>query len=1075
MTVHTINVTPFGLPKSGFPQLNRHAGSAPSTMSENTSSDGPEASRAAADARVEQDYLKRTSAGSRVSVPSESTLGRWVTALKFVIRSSAFKQLEDIFGGHGAFTHIDHSKGDIWFDGGRKKINKDSPALNDIPGAKALFDNLMVIAKKLSPFETLHRRDIYDFVESSHTANTVALSVVGQFISGPGPKALPDHQVPVDILRKTGEAETQHNLLAALKKQIEAPGTKPGLESINVEIAPYSVFWREEQPQPVRMNLKQLMTTYGLEVPTTLEALDNLERVLFAPRLSAPSAGDYGGLHSKSVPLNDDAQKKISETVSAWKSLQAQVPLNEGGKPPSLFDYLSRAVPASKSALAETDPEAFLKALIDTPLARALGKQLQEAIGALPTPASAQEALLTALGLDANRGAAVTDRNNLAGYNLRQEDNVGRTPAEIVKRFETHMEGIVGPKMGKVAAFQLMSMWAAEFTVKEVPPSVSFGSLQWLMFSGEVFYREQRAPGSSVGKSYDQIREQGGLQPVTLEQEYQAKAAAVQAVIDWGIATNIIKENGEGYTEETIASVTAAMEKEVKRLAGTLEGVLAPLPTRQALALPELKRVYGEENADLFDKKIFSRRVGLITQRASLLDLYMSGKLYPGHTWKSNDSRLSDKAVGEGINKLPNIRKDFVGVFDAYADSFSKAAGDMFLYQLSQLRSDDRKRFEFGAVEIHHLSQAGLSNFPKGSENDALFQLFGVGAFLIKTRLNGEAVDYIYSPQLGRIIKNGDPLPGVSKAWSVYSRRGPRFLSLNVGGGQHPIKTIWHRLGANERPAPHTPAPRNTPTERFSYFSREISILCKASVNELKAAANGMTDTEKSSARMKVIMSFLLSLVPFHDLVKNIINGDKHEAVISGIFDFVGLLNPAAKGGFSAVKVGAKSVSSALAFFKGVAKSGGKAAIPFKGFYDTGKGVFTLGKTTLKAAPTVNLASFTERLHLNGRSWDIPHGANTQTIADGTYRPLGNGGSDVPAVAVKQGNNWYAFDAETLQPYGPALKDFTPVTVKELRSLRYDTATSVKDSDGVVEAIGDYTNASSAPTPPPQPSKLQGR
>ncbi|WP_219269423.1 hypothetical protein [Pseudomonas sp. Xaverov 259] len=1070
MTVHSANVLPFGAPKNNFPQPNLHANSAPSSISENAAPEGTEASRKAADARVEQDYLKQASAGSRVSVPPESTLGRWVTALKSVIRSSAFKQLEDRFGGQGAFTHIDHSKGEVWFDGGRKKLNKDSPELNDVPGAKALFDNLMVIAKKLAPFETLHRRDIYDFVESSHTANTVASSVVGQFISGPSPNALSDHQVPVDILRKTGEAETQHNVVAALKKQIEAPGTKPGLESITVEIAPYSVFWREEQPQPVTMNLKQLMTRYGLEVPTTLEALANLECVLFAPRLSAPSAGDYGGLHTKSVPLSEDAQKKISETVSAWKSLQTQVPLNEGGMSPSLFDYLSRAVPASKSALAETDPEAFLKALIDTPQARELGKQLQEAIGALPTSTSAQEALLTALGLEANRGAAVTDRNNLAGYNLRQEDNVGRMPAEIVKRFEAHMESIVGPKMAKVAAFQLMSMWAAEFTVKEVPPSVSFGSPQWLMFSGEVFYREQRAPGSSVGKRYDQIREQGQLQPVTLEQEYQAKAAAVQAVIDWGIATNIIKENSEGYSEETIASVTAAMEKQAKRLAGTLEGILAPLPTRQELALPELKRVYGEENADLFDKKIFSRRVGLITHSASLLDLFMSGKLYPGHTWRSNDSRLSDKVVREGINKLPNIKKDFVGVFDAYADSFSKAAGEMFLHQLSQLRSEDRKRFEFGAVEIHHLSQSKDSNFPKDSESSALFDLFGVGSFLIKTTLNGEAVEYVYSPQLGRIIKNGDPLPGVSETWTIKRSHRAPFFSLNVGGQRHVIKTIWHTVGADERPEPHILAPGNTPTDRFSTFAGKISYLYKEAVSKLKDAANGMTDTEKSSARNKVAMSFLLSLLPFHDLVSNIIKGDKHEAVISGVFDFIGLFNPAAKGGFKAVTVGAKGVSSALTFFKGAAKSGGKAAIPFKGFYDSGKGLFKLGNTALKAAPPVNLTSFTERLHLRGRSWDIPHGANTQTIADGTYRPLSNSGSDVPVVAAQRGNNWYAFDVETLQPYGPALKDFTPITVKELGNLRYDTATSAKDSDGVIEAIGNYANASSAPTPPPQPS-----
>ncbi|OAE13497.1 hypothetical protein AZH11_05835 [Pseudomonas simiae] len=160
-------------------------------MSENTSSGGPEAARTAADARVEQDYLKQPSAGSHVPVPPESTLGRWVEALKFATHSSAFKQLEDMLGGYGAFTHIEPRKGEIWFDGGLNKIHRDSPALNDIPGGKELFDNLMTLAKKLAPYETLSRRDVYQLYREGHTPNTVASNVVGQFIYGQRPKRCP--------------------------------------------------------------------------------------------------------------------------------------------------------------------------------------------------------------------------------------------------------------------------------------------------------------------------------------------------------------------------------------------------------------------------------------------------------------------------------------------------------------------------------------------------------------------------------------------------------------------------------------------------------------------------------------------------------------------------------------------------------------------------------------------------------------------------------------------------------------------------------------------------------------------
>lgn len=1064
MTVHNINIAPLGSPKNDVPQFNPGASSAPSTTHENTSAGSTETSRAAADARLKQDSLKQQSAGSRLPVPPESTLGGWLEALRFATNSSAFTQLE---GARGAFTHIDHSKGEIWFDGGHRKINRDSPELDAIPGGKALFDNLMIIAKKLVPDSTFRRGDVFKIEELGHSTYTVDSNFIRQFIDDPKSNSMADDHVPATILNKTGEAETQHNLLAALKKQIEAPGAKPDLESIVVEIAPHSAFWRKDQPQPITMNLKQLMAAYGLQVPTTLEALANLERVLFTPPLSAPREGNYGGLLTKSVPLGEDAQKKIIETVSAWKALQTQVPLDAEGKAPSLFEYLKRAVPESSNALADTHPEAFLKALIDTPQARALGKQLQEAIGALPTATSGQEALLTALGLEANKSSAGLERDNLAGYNLRQPDNVGRTAAEIVKRFETHMAGIVGPEMAKVAAYQLLAMSAPEFLVTDVPESVTFGSPQWVMFSAEVYRREQSTPGSSAGQSYVQIRAQADLEPVTLEQESQTKAAALQAVVDWGLAKGIIKENSEGYSAETIASVTAALEEEANRMATALKGVLAPLPTRRDLALAALTQIYGEENAHLFEKKILTRPMGLNLKKDTLLNLFMSGELTA--SWSSTDSTLTTAVLHAGIKKLPDIKKEFVEKFDEYTDSFSKAAGEMFAYQVSQLPDEDLKRFEFGKMEMRHLSQPAGSNFPKDSESNALFQMFGSGAFLITTVLEGKKVEYIYSPQLGKIIKNGDPLPGVPEGWSVDSSRTAPFFSLNVAGKRYNLKPIWKYGGAEELPPPHILKPRNTPSPRVGVLAGQVSELYKKAVDDLKDAANGMSDSEKRRARTKMFKNFMLSLLPFHDLIKNIIEGDKHEAVVSGVFDFVGLFIPGAKGGFQGVKVGAKGVGSAVAFFKGAVKAGVKAANPVGAFYDSGSGLFKVCKTALNAAPPVNLSSFSSKLRIPGRSWDIPHGGYKQTIAEGTYQPLGENGAKVPVVAVKQGNNWYAFDHQTLEHYGPQLPGFTPIKVKELRDLRYDTGTSVKDGNDHAETAGEFQENASGPTPPQQP------
>ncbi|OAE13494.1 hypothetical protein AZH11_05820 [Pseudomonas simiae] len=408
------------------------------------------------------------------------------------------------------------------------------------------------------------------------------------------------------------------------------------------------------------------------------------------------------------------------------------------------------------------------------------------------------------------------------------------------------------------------------------------------------------------------------------------------------------------------------------------------------------------------------------------------------------------------MKKLPDIKKEFSEQFDAYTDSFSKAAGEMFQYHVSQLRDEDRKRFEFGAIETRHLSQPADSNFPKDSESNALFQMFGSGAFLITTALNGETVEYIYSPQLGGIIKNGDPLPGVPEGWSVKSSHRAPLFSVSVGGKRYNLKAIWRTGGDSQLDEPHTLKPRNTSSERSGMLAGQISTLYKNAISQLKDAANGMSDSEKSSARWKIVNNFILGLLPFHDLVKNIIEGNKHDAVVSGVFDFIGLFNPAAKGGFKAASVGAKGVSSALTFLKGAAKSGLKAANPLGAVYDAGSGLFKLGKTALNAGPPASLSSFANRCRLSGRSWDIPHGGSKQTIAEGTYRRPGERSSNTPVVAVKQGNNWYALDFQTLKPYGPVLNDFTPITVKELRNLRYDIGTSVKDGSGPVETVGEF-------------------
>ncbi|MBV4452868.1 MULTISPECIES: hypothetical protein [Pseudomonas] len=1081
MTVLNPGSARFGSAKSNFPQEDINANSAPPIISGSSAADDSEATRAAADARLKQDSIARHAPGARIPVPAESTLGRWLEALKQVINSTAFKRLEEIFGGRGSFSHIDPNKGEIWLDGGRVKITRDSAELDSIPGGKELFDNVMTIGKKMTPYGILSRHDV--FKSDASGANTVDSNVVQQFLYGPGPGALPDHHVPADILRKTGEADTRHNLLGALKKQIETPGVKPDLESITVEIAPHSVLWSAAQTQPVTMNLKQLLAAYGLQVPTTSQALANLELTLFTPPLSAPAQANYGGLLSKAVPLGEEEQKKINETVSAWKVQQTQVRVDSSGRTQSLFNYLARALSESQRALAETDPQAFLNALINTPQARALGKQLQEAIGALPTPSSGQEALLAALGLEADP-AGGQERNNLAGYNLRQRDNVGRTPADIVERFQDHMEGRVGRDMAKAGAYQLLAMSAPEFLAKDVPPNLVYGSQQWAAFSAAVSRREQDTPGSTAGKTYAEIMQHDALEPVTEAGHHQVQLAAMTSVIDWGIANGVIEESKDGnYSPETIERVFAAMQAQAERLISTVESLAATMPTRKDVALAELKRVYGEEKAHLFEKKVF-RRSGQPSRddsRYSLLDIYMSGELRSYH-WDSNSHEAYIGAFASGFSKLESAQKKFDEAFDQYTDNLSKAAGVNFQYQLSQLPAEERERFERGSVVVHHLNASSFSPFPEGSDEHPVFKLFGVGAVLFETHHEGKVVKYVFSPTLGKIIKAGEPFPGAPEGWNINvsvrrrkdggGYRRTRY-GLTVGDKFYELKENHQTAKSLEAlPESHSALGTKELSARSEELAKGVTSMYSNAVNEFRKSARGVTEREKVEAQRKFLTNFLLGLVPFHNFIKSIVEGNKHDAVVYGLLDFLGLIVPGFKGGYAGAKIGAKGLGSALGFIKGFAKAGLKAANPFGSIYDAGKGVFKLGKTVVKSLPSVKFSLFDKARNLSGRSgsWNIPQGGYKQTIADGTYRRLGGDGAPVSVLATQQNGKWYALDPKTMSPYGTALKGFTPTNVQDLRDLRQGTAVSIKDGSSFKESQQEHQDIQARPGTAPTPS-----
>ncbi|WP_411382189.1 hypothetical protein [Pseudomonas sp. MPB26] len=1018
-------------------------------------------SRRQSDADLAKAYAEQLSSKAvRLHVSHASTLGRWLEALKLILNSPVLKQMAELMGAELTDINVDPVKGEISVRYRGTRDNK-TVALADIPGGSDIFDALIAAAKVLTPNgvlsipgyfkdDTVAMNDVQRFYgETPHLRPEQQDERVKALKHHPvfkGQGGLPDDSHLEQILRRVGNAQTLHNMLILMREQIEKNDANVDVDAIVVQIAPHSDLWREHLKQPVTISLKAFITHHGWKVPLTRDDLINLERVLSAPPLNAPIEADFGGLLTKDVPLDEEGQKKLIEAVNVWKTRQSQVPT----KGASLFDYLLRYVPVELRQQVGDAPEALLKRLINTPQALALGKQLQEAIGALPTQNSAREALLAALGLEADPGGGA-QRNNLAGYDLRQKDNWGRSPAEIVRRFEQHLEARFGPQIAKMVAYQLLAMSAPEFLVKDVPPSMVYGSQQWASFSAAVTRIEQASPGGSAGRNYAQIMQDDVLSPITEQGQSELELSAMRAVIDWGIANGVIEQSADDtYSPQAIDRAAVALQKQADGVLEAAQTLTTPMPTRRELALAELRRVYGSEYEHLFEDKTLlgdlpsgSRKRGTY----SLLDIYMSGELEK-HDWTSARNDFSTAVFRAGISKLPDIKATFDEQFSAYVDRLKKASGGLFQYQVSQLPVEDRLMIERGKVTTFSLGIPDRNAGPVRPDHP-MFKYVNSDAIIIRAELDGKTCHYLYSPSQGKIIKDADPSrPGLqfpqSRLYFSMERPG------RPGEQEETVTILWQTLGTpwpskdkvdfaalsiypsksleTPLPGPHSMPRADVPSPRINELSETVGAYYCRGLEDLKTAAKGETPQERDERFNKAAGQFLLSFIPFYDAIKNFKEGNVAMGLLYAVLDVIGFVVPGVKGGSQAIKVGSRGLGAALSFLKGFTKAGLEAVNPLAGIFDIGRGVFSLGRKGFKQLRSTQFSMVDKLRHARGRSgsFDIPHAARSEPIAEGIYRPVRANAEPVPVVAVQRNGKWYAYDQKTMLAYGAPLKGFTP-------------------------------------------------
>lgn len=1019
-------------------------------------------SRAAADVEVAKSYAQALAEGNHkasgqsalVRVPQASTLGRWRAQVNSAFKDPGFLAWASKQNINTGYLKINPSRGEIsGYVGGSIKTF----SLSDDSGWSDVSRTLLSVAKVFAPEpgqaliyplygrdDQLHFRLVAQFYGEpllSTTAEVTArarqlsvnpnFSLPDQYVSARSDAALSAHQ------QALGDNADRHALITALRAQVNDGEGRIDLDAVTIPLDPRSSMFASQQRADI--SVAQFLTLNGNKVAVNAEqALEAALALSFDLAHRKPGV-DSGGAKGLGITLGRTSLRKRQALVNAWKGAQpikvseAQVGPGAG----SLLSLLINALaPATRKMIADK-PAWVVDQLIRSPAALKLGGDLHNVLTPLKTSTSAIESVYAALVHELD-GSADKSRFNVAGYDLYNQDNVGASAAEVLKRFIAHLEPKVGVELAPLGARLLLSKVAPEFLVKNIPPGIVYGSHAWADFCIRVMRVELKVQGASANMTYSQVMAYGEAPPLSYEGERELIAAMWEPVIAWGFA-NRITENRSKFTVTAmeVERIKQALIKQQNEMLWASEALKSLPSTREALALAELKRVFPDIDPTL--KVLQDTEVKHAP--LSLLDIYMSGPIEVDK-WKSLDEEtFAYNKIKLRIGELePDINSVFAEAFEKFRKIHESAWAIQFKYQLSLLPIADREKISQSDVSFFEVSRPFLDIYPSFFEMIAtrnisprkptaqeLKELKGERGVLMKVvGSGGDVSTYSFFPFEGRIVKE-NTAAGSGAGFddrSYFADRGKGY----VPGSLH----VYSAYGSvNEQRDPPGVGGEMSGT----YFSKKTNALAQTagsfvtqSYEALRLKAAGVTELEKGRAIDERLKGFFLSLVPFYDGVQDAIKGDVKGAVINIGFDIFGFALPAANAARKASKAG----KGLLAILKRGVVAGVGASV---GYTDT----VDMAKNLNKGAQAGyrNITYFAgkgdevlSRLRGHYKKYDVSKVYQEGDIVKGFFKSA----EDHlwrPTVAILKGGAWYAYNVTTKTPFGVQAAQFGIVTALE--------------------------------------------
>jgi hypothetical protein len=578
-----------------------------------------------------------------------------------------------------------------------------------------------------------------------------------------------------------------------------------------------------------RYDMRQLLDFKGLGPARSVSETRNVIAWLRTALPTPPPLGDYGGLTPqdwKPGTLTADDQRQVSTMAD----------IRLGGARARGFSALSGVTVQALQA----DPQAHLDRLLDSPDALGFGEQLA---GALRWPAGRgdtstlpktllQQLVTAAIQLHVDPSMSGKP-GEVAGYSIYQPANMGRSFNQVRRDIERHLQDKKGldPKLAVLAAHVCLAQAAPEMLVRDVPQSVNIGTPAWMELRLGCALADHNAPGTSRMMNEQQVTDLTTLEPVSDGQATLMQLNALKVIADWGVLNGCVRQRSDGeYSPQDIQAAARVFFRQREDAANAFTGASSELPTRRALAVKALLRVFpGSTQAELEGMTVHvasaedRRNLPISEPRIrSLVETYMTGDLVPGKWVLSEDMPASPPAaktpyqrarvpqvpeeararLDTRIRRLPDLEGLLKTSVLQHQKKLQEAYATKLKLMFAELPLEDRKLLELGKVELFTLrAETGVT---QARETDALKDARRARQGTLMRVEHGPKVVHFEVFANGKIIKRTDlpdaiELDGVIHRERFPSPHAPVYLPV-VRGSQMDLDFDAYANGSYPNP-----------------------------------------------------------------------------------------------------------------------------------------------------------------------------------------------------------------------------------------------------------------------------------